>query len=286
MITNALKRITFSILHIIVAVFILSASATAQVKSKNPGTKSNTVKKPSTGAVGKNSANNKGNSNVGNSLNVDNSQKNVNINVDNSKSVNINNSGNTVVIHNSIPYRRPPYVYGGHKYYCYHPYFYHPYRPFYWGPVWHPWGFFIAKMAATAIIVSVNSKQYHYDQGVYYVAGNNGYTVVPAPVGATILTLPEGAKSIENTNSNNTTTNSNNTTVNNYYYGATYYEKSANGYTVVPPTAGYIIENLPEGGKEEKIGKQTYVKIGETYYQPIEVDGKKMYEVVDVEDDK
>jgi hypothetical protein len=28
------------------------------------------------------------------------------------------------------------------------------------------------------------------------------------------------------------------------------------------------------------------VKIGETYYQPIEKDGKSMYEVVQVEEDK
>ena len=52
------------------------------------------------------------------------------------------------------------------------------------------------------------------------------------------------------------------------------------------PTAGTVVENLPEGGKEEKIGDITYVKIGETYYQPITQDGKDMYEVVFIEDDK
>ena len=102
-----------------------------------------------------------------------------------------------------------------------------------------------------------------------------GYTVVQAPVGATIKVLPEGSQTVVV-----------NETTNNYYYGGTYYEKSNDGYTVVPPTAGTIVENLPEGGEEVKIGDVTYVKVGETYYQPIEKDGKNMYEVVNVEEDK
>jgi Family of unknown function (DUF6515) len=77
-----------------------------------------------------------------------------------------------------------------------------------------------------------------------------------------------------------------NETTNNYYYGGTYYEKSEKGYTVVAPTAGTVVENLPEGGKEEKIGDITYVKVGETYYQPISKDGKDMYEVVLIEAEK
>lgn len=275
MITNAFKRITVTSLPIIVAVFILSASATAQGKSKSPGAKNNSVKKPSTGAIGKNPSNKGGGNNIGNTVNVDNSKKNVNINVDNSKNVNINNSHNTAVRRNPHPYTRPPYIYGGHRYYCFHPYFYHPYHPFFWGPVWHPWGFVIATMAATAIIISVNNQQYHYDQGVYYVSSTGGYTVVQAPVGATITTLPA-----------NTQTVVVNETTNNYYYGGTYYEKSDKGYKVVAPTAGTVVENLPEGGKEEKIGDVTYVKIGDTYYQPIQKDGKKMYEVVLIEADK
>ena len=69
---------------------------------------------------------------------------------------------------------------------------------------------------------------------------------------------------------------------NNYYYGGAYYEKSKEGYTVVPPTSGTVVEHLPEGAEEVKLGEVTYVKYGETYYQPVEVDGKNMYEVVDV----
>ncbi len=43
------------------------------------------------------------------------------------------------------------------------------------------------------------------------------------------------------------------------------------------------MEKLSEGGGEVKIGDVSYVKYGETYYQPIVQDGKNMYEVVNVE---
>ena len=48
------------------------------------------------------------------------------------------------------------------------------------------------------------------------------------------------------------------------------------------PAAARIVEHLPEGGEEVTVGDQKYVKFGETYYQPIEKDGKPMYEVVEV----
>lgn len=277
-------------------IVILNNYAFAQLKPENKGvSKPSTSKKaPATkksGTLpqkkGNNSQSDKskssvkansGNKKIGsdNNVNIDNSKKNININVDNSKDIKINNSRNTVVRSNNYrPYSRPPYRYGGMSFYCHGPYYYHPYRPFYWGPVWHPWGFFVAALATTAIIISIENQQYHYDQGVYYVAGNGGYTVVQAPVGATIITLPEKAETIVVTE-----------TVNNYYYGGAFYEKSDKGYIVVPPTAGTIIENLPEGGEEVTMGDQKYVKIGETYYQPIQKDGKNMYEVVDIKKDE
>ena len=57
-------------------------------------------------------------------------------------------------------------------------------------------------------------------------------------------------------------------------------------YKVVAPTAGTLVESLPEGGKEVTIGDVKYIKFGETYYQPVKVDGKDKYEVALVEEDK
>jgi hypothetical protein len=175
---------------------------------------------------------------------------------------------------------RPPYRYGGFGYYCHRPYFYHPYRPFYWGPVWHPWGWFVATLATTAIIVSIDGQkdddnQVYYDQGVYYTKTNGGYEVIQAPVGATVESLPKETEKVKVDE-----------TTNNYYYGGAYYEKGEMGYTVVPATAGTIVPHLPEGGEEVKIGDVTYVQFGETYYQPIQVDGQDMYEIVEVREEE
>jgi hypothetical protein len=222
----------------------------------------------------KNTNNSKTRNNSGNKVNVDKSRNNINVNVDNSKNFKVNNQHNTRVRSSSVRYSRPPYRYGGFGYYCHRPYFYHPYRPFYWGPAWHPWGWFAATLATTAIIVSINNQKYHYDQGTYYVESDGGYTVVQAPVGATVKTIPKEAEVVEV-----------NETTNNYYYGGAYYEKSDEGYTVVPATAGTIVPNLPEGGEEVKIGEVTYVQFGDTYYQPVQVDGNDMYEIVEVKEE-
>lgn len=218
---------------------------------------------------------NGGNTNVrnkvsGNNVNVDRGNRNVNVNIDNSKNFNVRN---TSVRANSVRYVRPPYHYGGFHFYAFRPYYYHPYTPFYWGPVWHPWGFFITTLAATAIIISVENQHYHYDQGVYYQQTDGGYTVVQAPVGATVEELPNETQVVEV-----------NETTNNYYYGGAFYEKSEEGYTVVPATAGTIVPALPEGGEEVRMGEQTFVKFGDTYYQPVQVDGKDMYEIVEVKE--
>ena len=210
-------------------------------------------------------------SNSRNKIEIDKGNNNVNINVDKSRDINIKN---TQVRGSGRVYVRPPYVFGGFRFYTFRPYYYHPYRPFYWGPVWHPWGFFVATLATTAIVISIENQQYHYDQGVYYIQEDDGYRVVQAPVGAEIRELPKGSETVVV-----------NETTNNYYYGGTYYEKDGETYKVVPPTAGTIVPNLPEGGEEVRIGEQTYVQYGDTYYQPVQVDGKDMYEVVEMKEE-
>ena len=275
--TIKLARHPFAVLILLaVLVYCLPGKAFAQPRKNAPAAQSHNKNKPATNQNRTTNVNSNKNVHVNQNNNVNvNHNKNVNVHVNSSKNVHVHNSRGVVVIHNPRPYPHPPYVYAGHRYYCYHPYVYHPYHPFFWGPVWHPWGFFVATMAVTAMIITVESQQYHYDQGVYYVSTTGGYTVVPAPIGATVTTLPPATQTVVVTE-----------TTNNYYYGGTYYEKTDKGYTVVAPTAGTVVENLPEGGKEEKIGDITYVKVGETYYQPIKKDGKDMYEVVFIEDDK
>jgi len=224
---------------------------------------------------------NTGDKNIGsnNRVNIDKGDKNVNINVDNSKDININRNNyvrnnRNYVRRSPYPYRRPPYTYGGFHFYCHFGYSYHPFQPYYWGPTWHPWGFFVATLTTTAIIVSVNNQKYHYDQGVFYEESDGGYTAVQAPNGAVVNDIPNDAEQI--VIEQNVT--------NNYYYGGTYYEKEDGKYEVVEPTSGSLVTNLPEGAEEVKVGDVTYVQYGETFYQPVSVDGKEMYEVVQIEE--
>ena len=189
-----------------------------------------------------------------------------NVNVDRSRDVNVQR--NTVVRPAARGYTRAPYAHGGRRYYSHNAYRYHRYRPYSaWGPSFHPFGAFVATVAATAIVVSVANHQYRYNQGVWYAPSGSGYNVIAAPVGATVPTLPPNATVVTN---------------NNYYYGGAYYEKTGDKYKVVAPQAGTVVDELPPGGEEVTVGEQKYVKFGETYYQPIEQNGKKKYEVVDV----
>ncbi len=67
----------------------------------------------------------------------------------------------------------------------------------FWGSRWHPIGFLVTTLAVTAIVVSANNKQYHYDQGVYYEKVDSGYKVVPAPAGAKVTTLPKNSVQVD-----------------------------------------------------------------------------------------
>lgn len=235
---------------------------------KRPSTMDNKANRPSTSDVKNRTSNDR--TNINNKINTGDR----NVNLDNNTNINVN-APRYGAYPPPRPYPRPPYYYGGFGFNCYHPYHYHPYTPFYYGPYYNPWGVFVATLAVTAIIVSVNNQNYYYDQGVYYVSSDGGYTVVQAPAGATVKVLPPETQTVVV-----------NETTNNYYYAGTYYEKKGDQYVVVPPTAGTVVENLPEGGEQVKIGDITYVKFDDIYYQPIKLDGKDMYEVVEVTEEK
>ena len=67
-----------------------------------------------------------------------------------------------------------------------------------------------------------------------------------------------------------------------YYYGGTSYQMTGGSYQVVAPQAGTVVDELPAGGEEITVGDQRYVRFGDTYYQPIEVNGQPKYEIVEV----
>ena len=274
--------------------------------------------------VGNRNGNNTNVGNRGNNNTINRGGNNVNVNVN--RNVAVVNNRNTVVRRNTFMVMRPPMVCCGFRVVAFRPFFFHPFVPFVWGPMWHPWGFFVATMAMTAIIVSfadadlppvMNSSEYfvnvsgnalqlnpnmrsgpnmayedeapqrnpimaddevyYYDEGVFYLKEEEGYTVVAGPIGALVKKLPDGFETVNLDEAG---------TVKNYYYGGTFYEKVSKGYKVVPPTSGAAVEKISQGAEEVTIGEIKYVKLGSTYYMPVQVNGKNMYEVVEVEEDK
>lgn len=173
------------------------------------------------------------------------------------KSVNVN-----VRVHHGSHHR----YYNGHR--GYRPYHYHPYRPYYWGPRWHPYGFFLATMYTTAVIVHYNSIPYYYDSGVYYVEASEGYETVEPPINITITSLPDGVEKIEYND------------ITYYYFGGTFYEKVSDGFKVIEAPDGAIVTNIPEGGEEVEIESVKYVVFNDIYFQPLSQDGADLYQVV------
>ena len=181
---------------------------------------------------------------------------------------NIRGRPGAVDVHQRVNVRDHENVYHTGAYRGIHPYYYHPYRPSYWGPSWHPLGFFLSSLAADAVFFSIANQRYYYDDGVYYEPSNGGYSVVPPPVGAVVGYLPQGYE----------TTMVGNDTY--YYYGGAFYISNGQGYQVVPAPPGAVIVQLPVGAIEQQINGDTYLVYNNTYFQPISQDGQDAYEVV------
>jgi hypothetical protein len=174
-----------------------------------------------------------------------------------------------VTVQHNVTVHENVNVYHNH-YQPVHAYAYHPYHPYYWGHNWHPLGYFAASLARDAFLLSVANQQFYYDEGVYYQPSANGYSVVPAPIGAMVSSLPPGYET---------------TMVGNdyyYYYGGAFYIDTGNGYQVVQAPYGAVITQIPDGAIQQDINGQTYLVYNNTYYQPVSENGTDAYEVVQV----
>jgi hypothetical protein len=149
-----------------------------------------------------------------------------------------------------------------------HPYYYHPYHPYYWGPSWHPFGFFLSSLAGNAIRFSIGNQWYYYDDGCYYLPSNGGYSVVPPPIGAVVGYLPDGYE----------TTMVGNDTF--YYYGGAFYVANGQGYQVVAAPPGAVVTQIPVGAIDQTINGEDLLVYNNTYFQPISQNGQDAYEVV------
>jgi len=153
---------------------------------------------------------------------------------------------------------------------AYQPYSYHPYHPYHWGPSWHPIGFFAATLAADAYLFSIANQQYYYDDGVYYEPSSNGYSVVAAPIGAVVSSLPDGYETVQLGDDYY------------YYYGGTFYIATDQGYQVVVAPYGAVVTDIPDGAVEQDINGDSYYLYNNTYYEPVSEGGEDAYQVVQV----
>jgi hypothetical protein len=153
---------------------------------------------------------------------------------------------------------------------AYQPYSYHPYHPYHWGPSWHPIGFFAATLAADAYLFSLANQQYYYDDGVYYEPSSNGYSVVSAPIGAVVSSLPDGYETVQVGDDYF------------YYYGGTFYIATDQGYQVVTAPYGAVVTDIPDGAVEQDINGDSFYVYNNTYYEPVSQGGEDAYQVVQV----
>jgi hypothetical protein len=195
--------------------------------------------------------------------------RNANVNVHENVTVREN-----VPTHENAPLRQigreNEHIYHTGAYRGLHPYTYHPYHPFYWGPRWHPNGFFLSSLAANALRFSIANQWYYYADGCYYIPYNGGYSVVPPPIGAVVSYLPDGYETVLVGNDYF------------YYYGGAFYIAIPQGYQVVQAPPGAVVSQLPVGAVEQDINGETLLVYNNTYYQPISQDGQDAYEVVPV----
>lgn len=184
------------------------------------------------------------------------------------------NCGNN--IYRPRAYTRPPVIWGGNRYYSNYDYAYHPYRPRYYGESYHPLGFFMTSLGANAREIMFDNRRYRYDQGVYYEPYNNGYRAVFAPAGASLgrMQLPFGYSTIDLDGDTF------------YYYAGTFYAGSQNGYTVMDAPPGAVVYDLPEGCTEFRAGNINYLQYNHAVFQPIVLNGRNAYEVVELGNDR
>lgn len=65
-----------------------------------------------------------------------------------------------------------------------------------------------------------------------------------------------------------------------YYNDGVFYMKEGDGYTVIVPPAGALVENLPEDFEVVDYGGVEYYKVDDTLYRTVVIDGKAWFEVL------
>lgn len=131
-------------------------------------------------------------------------------------------------------------------------------------------GFTTSKLPENAVKIDVGGDAYHYYSGIFFRQIPDKLIVVPAPVGAVVDALPEGAGAAVYKGDADTY----------FYYFGTFFAREGEKYKVVDPPAGTVVGYVPSGYTEVEAGDTVRYTFGGITYQPAHFEGNVIYEVV------
>jgi len=117
--------------------------------------------------------------------------------------------------------------------------------------------------------VEVGGFTYRYDQGIFWLQQGGSYTVVTAPVGATVDKLPQGVTRIVSG------------TGSVWYFFGTFFGEKGGAYEVIKPAAGLTVFYLPDGYSQEKVKGVGLYRFGDVFFKPVFIQGILAYQVVE-----
>ncbi len=117
--------------------------------------------------------------------------------------------------------------------------------------------------------VEVGGFTYRYDRGVFWLHQGAGFTVVTAPVGATVDTLPQGVSRIVSGAGSV------------WYFFGTFFGEKGGAYEVIKPAAGLTVFYLPDGYRQENVKGVALYRFGDVRFKPVFIQGILAYQVVE-----
>jgi hypothetical protein len=135
----------------------------------------------------------------------------------------------------------------------------------------HFWGGFVPGVIVGSLPIGyqtivVNGAPYNYYDGVYYQPGPSGYAEVYPPVGAAVVTPPDGAIPVVAGNQTY------------YYAGGAFYVQQGDQFVVAPPPIGVVVPELPPGAVQVVVNGQIAYQFNGIYYVPVFVNGVTEYQ--------
>jgi len=131
-------------------------------------------------------------------------------------------------------------------------------------------GFTTAKLPETAEKIDVGGQSFHYYSGIFFRQIPDKLIAVPAPAGAVVGTLPEGAGAAVYKGDADTY----------FYYFGTFFTREGDKYKVIDPPAGTVVGYIPSGYTEVDVNDTVQYTFGGITYQPAHFEGNVIYEVV------